>query len=340
MIIDKNFSPLMERCFSDRSFSIEETQALFHGMLHDTLSDIRIAAVLTAFRFVTITKENILAIIAACHETSIRLNKFSFPNIVDCGGTGGDIVHTVNISTMASLIAASAGAYVAKFSGKSLASKSGSSNLLKLLDISSVEEEEEIEIGLKKSGIVFLNAGAFYPALKDLSEIRKTLGFKTIIDLVFPLANPVNLSGQIVGVYHKDVMPLMIECLKDLGRRRALVVHAEDGLDEISVCSASYVSKLENNKIIHEVWKPTDFGLNTFNTSELLTINLESKAKILQDVLSNKASQAIMSAVEINAAAILWCAEVCNSPQEGLTLARQVIASGKSLKTFESWKND
>ena len=330
----------MEQCFHGRTFSATETKALIHGMLDDTLSDIRIASVLTALRFIAITKENVIAIIESCHENSVTLGKLSFPNIVDCGGTGGFNNQTVNISTMASIIAASAGAKVAKFSGKSLSTKSGSSSVLKHLNISPVHNEKEIEAGLKKTGIVFLNAASFYPSLKNLSEIRKTLGFKTIIDLVFPLANPIPLRGQVVGVYHPDLIHLMIECLKELGRKRALVVHGEDGLDEISVCSATTVAKLESNKIIHETWKPADFGLKTHDISQLQSTNLENNAQILMDVLQGKAPEAILNAVEINAAAILWSAQMCESMKEALLLAQKAIQSGKAFKTFESWQGE
>ncbi|MES2613842.1 MAG: anthranilate phosphoribosyltransferase [Bdellovibrionota bacterium] len=339
MIIDKNFSPLMEQCFCGKSFSVEETSALIHGMLDDTLSDIRIASVLTAFRFIDITKENILSIIGACREKATPLNKLTVSNIVDCGGTGGSTSQTVHISTMASLVAAAAGARVAKFSGKSLSSKSGSSAVLKFLNISPAVNVEDIDLGLNKTGIVFLDAATFYPSLKNLSDIRKTLGFKTIIDLIFPLANPVQLSGQVVGVYHRDVMPLIISCLKDLGRKRALVVHGEDGQDEISVCSATYVSKLEDGKITHEVWKPADFDIKIHPVSQLRASNLENSAQVLLQVLSGKAPQSILDAVAVNAAGILWCAQMCNSVQEGLVLVKQAIETGKALKTFESWTN-
>jgi anthranilate phosphoribosyltransferase len=339
VIIDKNFSPLMERCFTGKAFSAEETKALMQSMLDDTLSDIRIASVLTAFRFISITKENVLAIIEACLEGSVQIPQLSIPNIVDCGGTGSDVVETVNISTMSSLVAASAGAHVTKFSGKSLSAKSGSSSVLKYLDISPAEDEASILMGLKEVGIVFLNAADFYPTLKNLSEIRKTLGFKTIIDLVFPLANPVKLSGQVVGVYQKDIMQLMSECLRELGRKRALVVMGEDGLDEISVCAPTYISKLENNKIINEVWKPSDFNMKTHQLSELKALNVDTNAQILMQVVNGRASEAIMHAVEMNAAAILWCSNISDSIQDSLTQVRNAISSGKTLKTFEIWKH-
>lgn len=339
MIIDKNFSPLMEQCFAGRPFSVEETEALIHSMLDDTLSDVRIASVLTAFRFTPMSKESILAIIHACQSKNTSLKHLNFPHLVDCCGTGGEGLNTVNISTMASIVAAAAGANVAKFTGKSLSSKSGSSSVLKFLDIIPLDNAEDIEEGLKKVGLVFIDAGSFYAPLKNISSIRKTLGFKTIIDLIFPIANPLPLTGQVVGVYHRDVMSLIISCVKDIGRERALVVHAEDGLDELSVCSATYVAKLSNGKIVHEVWKPSDFGLKTYDISELKSSNFENNAFVFERVLQNDAPEAIVRAVEYNAAGILWCAKLCESIPEGLAMARENIESGKAMKTFEHWKN-
>lgn len=152
------------------------------------------------------------------------------------------------------------------------------------------------------------------------------------MDVVFPLANPFQLTGQVVGVYHKDLMPLMIHCLKGLGRKRALVVHAESGFDEISVCAATYISQLDSGKITHHVWKPENFGFPTYSYEDLKPAYVELTTEVIFDMLENKIHPAIIHAIEWNAAAILWCAEKCNSIQEGVDLARHAIESGRALK--------
>ncbi|KAB8031781.1 anthranilate phosphoribosyltransferase [Fluviispira multicolorata] len=339
MIIDKNFSPIMEQVFAGRGFSKDETEALVHSMIDGTLSEVRVAAVLTGFRFITLTEEIIIAILSAIREKNPVTESNSLENVVDCGGTGGDHTSTVNISTTAAIVAAGAGANVAKFAGKSISSKSGSSDVLKMLDLTPANSLKDACDNIKKYNIAFLPSNSYYPNLKHLAHIRKTLGFKTIVDLVYPLANPIKLTGQLVGVYSKDSLPLIINCLKKLGRRRAIVAHGEDGLDEISVCSATYISKLENGKITHEVLKPTELGFKIHKIKDLVGKDIEYNTKVLIDVLKNDAHPAVMDAVTINSAATLWCAEKCNSISEGIELAKLSITSGNALSTLEKWKN-
>ena len=339
MIIDKNFSPIMEQVFAGRGFSIDEAEALTHSMIDGTLSDVRIAAVLTGFRFLPISEDVIIRILNTIQEKNKKKNNQNLNHIVDCAGTGGDRLTTLNILTTASIVAAGAGANVAKFTGVSVSNKSASSDVFQMLNLSPVQSVEQAYENIKDFKIAFLSSKTFYPTLKHLMDIRKTLGFKTIIDLLFPLANPVPLTGQFIGVYHKDCLPLLINCLKKLNKKRGMIAHGEDGLDEISVCSASYISKLENGKITHEVIKPSDFGIQNHQIKDLLGKDIEYNSRVLIDVLKNQAHPAVMDAVAMNTAATLWCAELCQDLKDGLKLARKAIQSGKALHVFEKWKS-
>jgi anthranilate phosphoribosyltransferase len=176
-----------------------------------------------------------------------------------------------------------------------------------------------------------LDAVSFYPDLKELSEVRKTLGFKTIFDLVFPLLNPFPLTGQLVGVYTDEVIPLMIQTLKSLGRRRALVVHGQDGTDEISVCANTHVAKLEQGQIVEETWKPEDFGFARYHCEELVGFHVEQNARVVEKVMAGKAPPAIQSTAVLNAGAVLWCAELCTSVHEGVHLVQAAIAKGEGV---------
>ncbi len=329
----------MEQVFAGRGFSIDEAEALTHCMIDGTLSDVRIAAVLTGFRFLPISEEVIIRILKIIQEDNAKdLNNIP-PKIVDCGGTGGDRNLTLNILTTASFIAAGAGANIAKFTGMGFSNKSGSSgDILQMLNISPAQSVKKALDQIQKFNFSFLQSNTFYPTLKHLMDIRKTLGFNTIIDLIFPLANPISLTGQFIGVYSKDSLPLMINCLKKLKRRRAIIAHGEDGLDEISVCSATYISKLENEKITHEVIKPSDFGIKFHQIKDLLGKDIEYNSKVLIDALKNEAHPAVMDAVTLNAAATIWCAELCNSLSDGLKLAKESVTSGKAIKILERWK--
>lgn len=336
MIIDKNFSPLMERVFFGKSFSIEETQALVHSMMDGTLSDLRIASVLTAFQFLNVSPETVLSIIRVLNQANpVSLPKMKFENLVDCGGTANSNVSSVNIMTLASFVAAFAGASVAKFSTRGLFSKSENGEILSSFDIPMAKDIKQVQKDIKKTGIAFLHGISFYPALKELNEIRKTLGFRTIIDIIFPLANPLPLTGQVIGVYQKDMMSLMAHCVKALGRKRALVAYAENGLDEISVSSPTYISKLEFGKITHQVWKPADFGFPKYHQSDLETFHLGLDSKELVLLFKAKQHPAILDAIALQAASILWCAEKCDSINEGILLARHAMSSAKFIKNFQ-----
>ncbi len=328
----------MEQVFAGRGFSIDEAEALTHSMIDGTLSDVRIAAVLTGFRFLPISEEVIIRILKTIQEDNEKNINNSPHHIVDCSSTGGDRISTLNILTAASFIAAGAGANIAKFAGVGISNKSGSSgDILQMLNISPAQSVEKAIEQIQKFQFTFLQSNTFYPTIKHLMDIRKTLGFKTIIDLIFPLANPISLTGQFIGVYSKDSLPLMINCLKKLRRRRAIIAHGEDGLDEISVCSATYISKLENGKITHEVIKPADFGIKIHGIKDLLGKDIEYNSKVLIDALKNEALPAVMDAVTLNAAATIWCAELCENISDGLKLAKESITSGKAIKILENW---
>lgn len=339
MIIDKNFSPIMEQVFAGRGFSTDEAEALTHSMIDGTLSDVRIAAVLTGFRFLPISEEIIIKILKTIQAQNVFKLQEQIKPFVDCNGTGGERITTLNIMTAAAIVASAAGVAVAKFTEVGSTQKSNSIDVLQLLNIfPAINIEKAIE-QIEQDNITFLSSKIVYPTLKHLMTIRKTLGFKTIIDLILPLANPFPLFGQFIGVFQKDYIPLFINCLKFLNRTRGLVAHGEEGVDEISVCSASYISKLENGKIKHEIIKPSDFGFPIYEIKELLGKDIEYNSKILIDTLKNKSKAAVIDAVAINAAATIWCAGKCNSLQEGLILAKQTIASGKAFHILEALKN-
>lgn len=340
MIIDKNFSPLMEQIFAGRSFSQKEVEALVQGMVTGTLSDVRIAATLTALRFIDLTPELVFSAVKKIKDTGESEEfEHTYPHLVDCSGTGGDGATTINISTAASFVAAASGAKIAKFSGKSLVGKGGSRDVLRMLNVPCSATLEEAEASLTQNGLTFLNASSFYSDLKDLLEVRKTLGFKTILDVVDPLLNPAPLTGQLVGVYHKDVLKIVAECLKALNRNRALVVHGEEGLDEISVCGPTHVCRLEKQKIDSLILNPAEFGLPLYPLSDLKGADAQSNARTLIEILKGNAHAAMQDAVALNAAGVLWCAEMSSTLQEGFKLAKNTLSSGAALKLLEKLKN-
>lgn len=338
MIIDKNFSRIMEQVFSGKRFTREETRALVDSMIDGAMSDVRIAAVLTGLRFAPLTEEIMLGAIDSAQRHTPRQTYGEFQHLVDCSGTGGDSLLTVNISTMAALVAAAAGAQVAKFGSRSVMGRCGSADVLEAVGVRLAQTAGDVTFDLSHVGISFLYSPAFYPGLRHISAVRKSLGFHTLFDVLVPLANPVALKGQLIGVYAADLQVLLAKCLVEMGRERALVVHSDEGLDEISVCGPTRVIKVMRGTQSAEIWKPADFGIQSASPKDLQGGGAEENSRIFLEVIQGVRQGPILDAVLINAAAVLWCAGVCDHVKDGLLLARTAITSGAARVKLESWQ--
>ncbi len=339
MLIDKNFSPIMEQVFSGRRLTRVEMGAIAESIIDSVMSDVRVAAVLTGLRFTPLTSELMMGALECVLSKSERLNYPQFSSMVDCSGTGGDNLATVNISTMAAVVAAAAGAHVAKFGSRSVTSRCGSADVLEAMGVKLAQNVNDVNADFNAAGLSFLYSPSFYPALKHLSAVRKSIGFHTIFDVLIPLANPVNITGQLLGVYSPDLIPIVAQCLLELGRRRALVVHSVEGLDEISVCGPTHVAKIAKGTITNEIWNPSDFGINVSPIDSLKGAGTEENARIFKETLSAKEFGPIFDAVTLNAAATLWCAELCDDVRVGLEICRAVVKSGGALRKLEEWQN-
>lgn len=338
MTIDKSFSPFMEHVFSERRLSRDDVGSLVDAMIDGTMSDVRVAAVLTGLRFVPFGQDIVIGALQAVLRHTTK-GTTAYDALVDCSGTGGDGSSTVNISTMAAVVAAAAGARVAKFGSRSVTSKCGSADVLEAQGVHLSTSLAEVDADLARAGISFLYAPAFYPPLRHISQVRRSLGFHTLFDVLVPLANPLPLTGQLLGVYSKDLQVVVGRCLVELGRKRALVVHSDDGLDEISVCGPTQVLKVQGSLSSVEIWRPQDFGLACRSLSDLRGGGVEENARAFAAVLDAKEPSGITDAVLLNAAGVLWCAGVCDDMQVGLEQARAALISGKARSLFNSWRS-
>ena len=338
MIIDKNFSPIMEQVFSGRRLNREEVSALVDSMIDGAMSDVRVAAVLTGLRFLPVTQDMMLGAIDSISKRSPKQTYPKLRHLVDCSGTGGDGQSTVNISTMAGVVAASCGAQVAKFGSRSVTSKCGSADVLEALGVRLAQSQREVQQDLEAQGISFLYSPAFYPSLRHISAVRKSLGFHTIFDLLVPLSNPLQLVGQLIGVYSKDLQVLVAKCLSELRRERALVVHSDEGLDEISVCGPTRVIKVVGQMQSAEIWSPSDFGLKTAAIGDLRGGGADENARVFEDVLSGKMTGPVGDAITMNAAAVLWCAGLASTVGEGFEQAKAALSNGKAIAKLREWR--
>ena len=226
-------------------------------------------------------------------------------HLIDTCGTGGDGGKTFNISTAVAIVAASGGAKVAKHGNRAVSSKSGSADVLAELNIKTDYSKEESAQIIEKKGMAFLFAPQYNGAMKNVAKERKETGTRTIFNMIGPLSNPAPLTGQLMGIYDGNLLESAGMVLKSLGLRRALIVHGDDGLDEITTTTTTSVCELRDGNIKTYKLNPEEYGIKLADSEDL------------------------------NSAAALYAAEIVNSLAEGIKKAQELIDSGRAYKKYE-----
>lgn len=259
-------------------------------------------------------------------------------DVVDTCGTGGDNLQTVNLSTLAALTAAGAGAVVAKHGNRSITSRCGSADLLEALGVAVDVEPAVAERCFAQTGFAFLFAPRFHPAMKRVAPIRKELGVPTIFNLLGPLTSPAGAKRQVVGVADRSKMELYAKALLALGCERALVVRGADGQDELSTMGPTEVLEINRKASATEAARytlvPETFGLRRARLEEVRGGSAAENVKITGEVLAGKAG-AVREAVLLNAAAALYVAGIGGDIGGALMLARQSLDSGRARQVLE-----
>jgi len=331
-----NFELIKEKIFNSKDLSVKETIFIFDLIMNGKLSEIEISGILIALKIKSESKNEILGAAKCMREKSLKIN--SNINTVDTCGTGGDMSGTLNISTGAAIVAASAGASIAKHGNRSISSKSGSADMLEKLGYKITNNIKDLENSLEKKNFCFLFAQYHHSAMKHVFNVRKNLKTRTIFNLLGPLTNPANTKNQLLGVYDKKWVKTHCEVLKDLGSKNAMVVHGEDGLDEISLSGKTYISELRNNEIKDYIFNPIEYGYNLIDNQAIKGGNADYNAKKFLEMLdgSNIKFQHI---VELNAGAVLYLADIVKNLKDGFGLAKKVIDNKTSKKYLEKLIN-
>ncbi len=282
------------------------------------------------------TAEEITAAVEVMRRHVVRINSDK-KDILDTCGTGGDKKGTFNISTAVAFVAAGCGITVAKHGNRSVSSKCGSADILEALGININMPKEKIEKCLNDIGIAFLFAQNLHPAMKHAMPARKQIGRKTIFNILGPLSNPAGASHQLIGVYDRKWTSILAEVLNNLGSTHALVVHGEDGIDEITTSARTFVSELKNKKIENYEITPEEFGINRCGPVDLSGGSAEYNANILLMVLRG-AFGPYRDVVVLNAAAAIYAADKAGSIKEGIDLAGKSIDSGEALRKLNLLK--
>ncbi len=326
----------LQRVIEHREIFHDEMVSLMRQIMSGEVTPVMIAAIITGLR---VKKETIGEIAAAASVMRELATPVKIPydrHFVDIVGTGGDSAHTFNISSTAAFVVAAAGGKVAKHGGRSVSSSSGAADVLEALGANIMLSPEQVAACIDEAGFGFMFAPNHHTAMKHVAPVRREMGVRTIFNILGPLTNPAGAPNTLMGVFHPDLVGILVRVMQRLGAERVLVVHGKDCLDEISLGAATMVGELKNGEIREYEIHPEDYGLQMQSLRNLRVDSAaESKEKLLA-VLDNQPGPA-REIVCLNAGAALYVANVADSIGDGLAKAREAIASGAARAKLDQF---
>ena len=327
----------LQRTIEHREIFYDEKLDLMRQIMRGELSPLMTAAILAGLRVKKETIGEITAAAQVMREMSARLEVPDNANFVDIVGTGGDGAGTFNISTAAMFIIAAAGGKVAKHGNRGVSSKSGSADVLEALGVNLSLSTAQIQACLAETGIGFMFAPNHHAAMKNVAPVRKEMGVRTLFNILGPLTNPAGAPNALLGVFHPDLVGILVRVMARLGAHHVLVVHGKDGMDEISLGAATLVGELKDGEIREYEIHPEDFGLHMAASRNLRVDSVTASREILLAVLDGKDNGAAREVVIFNAGAALYAANVAASIEEGIERARVVLASGAARAKLDEF---
>tara|TARA_Y100000590_G_scaffold470620_1_gene667023 strand:- start:7385 stop:8389 length:1005 start_codon:yes stop_codon:yes gene_type:complete len=322
---------IKNKLFNGLNLTIEESSKIFELIMSGQTSEIDTTAILIGLKIKKESKDEILGAAKILREKSLKIK--SPTNCIDTCGTGGDMKGTLNISTAASIVAASAGAIVAKHGNRSISSKSGSADFIEKIGLKITSDTKILENSLNKNRFCFLFAQYHHDAMKHVIKIRQQLKTRTIFNLLGPLINPANTKRQLLGVFEKKWVNIHCEVLKNLGSTNVMVVHGIDGMDEISLSSPTLVSELNDGNIKNYTFNPKDYGYDLINIEEIKGGDADYNAKSFIDLLEGP-NNSFQKIVEINSGAAIYLSGITNSLKDGFEISKSFINNGKTKEFF------
>ena len=332
------FSPkeALQRVIEHREIFHEEMVSLMRQIMRGEVSPVMTAGILVGLRVKKETIGEIAGAAEVMREFATKVAVKDAEHLLDIVGTGGDSAHTFNISTTVMFVTAAAGAKVAKHGGRSVSSQSGSADAIEALGAKLNLSPEQVAACIEQTGIGFMFAPNHHSAMKHAAPVRKELGVRTLFNILGPLTNPANAGTQLLGVFHPDLVGILVRVLQRLGSRRALVVHGVDGLDEVSLAGPTLVGELKDGEVREYQIKPEDFGIQPAPISALRVANPAESIARVKAVLANEPGPSL-DIVLLNAGAALYAAGHAESIAQGIEQARAAIASGAALNKLNEF---
>lgn len=313
----------------------EQMTTVMHAVMSGETTPAQVAGFLVALRMKGEVVEELTAAASVMRELSAKVN-VATDNLVDTCGTGGDSKGTFNVSTAAAFVVAAAGARVAKHGNRSVSSKSGSADLLETAGVNLQLTPEQVAKCIEEIGIGFLFAPAHHSAMKHAIGPRKELGVRTMFNLLGPLTNPANAPHQVLGVFSEQWVEPLANVLQSLGSKHVLVVHADDGLDEISIAGNTQIAELKDGAVSRYSISPQQFGMDEGKFVDIVAKDSTESLQIVNCVFENKVGAAL-DIVKLNAGAALYASDIAMTLEEGVSMATDAIASGEAKNKFQQY---
>jgi anthranilate phosphoribosyltransferase len=332
-----NIKHSIQAVVDGRALTTDEATATMDAIMTGRTTDAQIGALVTALRMRGETVEEIAGFARAMRQHALKVNVESDGRpLVDTCGTGGDASGTFNISTTAAFVIAGAGIRVAKHGNRAVTSKCGSADLLEGLGVKIELTPEQVAECVEKVGIGFMFAPAFHPAMRFVGPARREIGIRTIFNVLGPLTNPAGARHQLVGVGHPSIAGKLASVLGLLGSEHAVLVHAEEGLDELGISGPSAVTEFDARTGATTTYKidPRDYGLTVANVEELRGGGVGENIKITRGILAGENGPR-RSVTLLNAGAGIYAANAAESIGEGIEIAKASIDSGKALASLD-----
>lgn len=328
----------LQRAVIGQDLQHEEMLYLMRAIMGAEVETDMVAALLIAWRA---KPESIVEISAAAQV----MREFCVPvkvqgddsHFIDLVGTGGDAIHTFNISTTSMLVSAAAGAVVAKHGNRSVSSTCGSADVLEALGVNLMLDPPQVSACIEQTGIGFMFTPNHHPSMRRLAPLRRNLGVRTLFNILGPLSNPAAAPNQLLGVFRPDLVGTLARVLQRLGSRHVLVVHGRDGMDEISLSASTMVAELRDGRITEYEIEPEQFGMARADNGDLRVDSVAQSRQMLEDVLDDRAGAA-RDIVVLNSGAALYAANLARTIADGVGMASIAISSGAARRQLERFR--
>lgn len=330
---------ILARLVSGETLTAVQTSAVMADVLNGVASPSQLGGFLLVLRARGETTDELTGLASAMLDAATRIegiNEDLRSRLVDTCGTGGDRSGTINVSTMAAMVAAAAGVPVCKHGNRAQSSQAGSADVLEALGVAIDLGPDGVVECIKKAGMGFCLATRYHPAMRNVGPVRKELGVPTVFNFLGPLTNPSRLQRQIIGVSDRRYAPLMLGVLQARGAQRAMVLYGHDGLDEITLTTLSTIHELRNGEMSSYEIDPTRYGMSFVAPESLKGGDASENAARVRRILEGEQSPQ-SQCVALNAAAALVVGEAVDSFEDGVGLATQILRDGKAAKVLDQF---